>query len=75
MDINDVCATLKKKYNCLAISFFKYKSSYILKGMDYEKTYPEFRFFILKDNELSEIKDKVLIDYFEKDNKVSDIVY
>ena len=76
MDINDICKKLEQGYNCSAVNFYKYNTSFVVKALDRAKDYASFRFFIAKDNEINELKDKVIIDYFSKgENEPSDIIY
>ena len=82
MDINEICKKLEQEYKCSAVNFYKYNNSYVIKGLDKTKETASFKYFIVKstkNNEMdsiNEIKDKVLIDYFSKDeNKPSDVIY
>lgn len=76
MDMNKICNLVEQDYNASVVNFYKYNGNYVLKAIEKNKEYVSFRFFIVKDDGINEIKDKVLIDYFSKgENEPSDIIY
>ena len=82
MDMNEICKKLEQEYKCSAVNFYKYNNSYVIKGLDKTKEAASFKYFIVKcidddkNTSINEIRDKVLIDYFSKDeNNPSDIIY
>lgn len=76
MDLNKICNLLEKDYNVSVVDFYIYNNNYVLKAIDKSKDDVAYKYFLVKDDTANEIRDKVLIDYFSKDElKPSDIVY
>lgn len=76
MDINNICKKLEQIYNCSAVYFSRYNESYAVRAMDKSKKHLTYRYFVVKGDEISEILDEALLNYFKKDEITpSDIVY
>ena len=75
MDINEIKNVLKEKYNCEPVDYFKYGNHEFTKAVEIIKNGICYRYFDVTNNVI-EIKDQILLDYFRKNNEINlDIEY
>ena len=73
MNLNIVIKNLKEKYHCQFIAIMNYADHDFVKGMESMEGGILYRYFkLLKDDELEEIKDELLLAYFKKMNETND---
>ena len=78
VDINKVENELNDQFNCEGVDFFNYKNYKFVKAFEKGKLPMKYRYFNISDktNELKEVEDEEILDYFrEKYEPTIDVIY